>query len=83
MLILQHRLFYIVFYIFTGVLAVFALVVAAIVFTSLVYHDYAAIGYYPSVGLGFENAFLFLLTMINCLYLATFIKLVYNLRSFY
>lgn len=79
----KHKYVYIVFYASVAAISVYAFVMAVILLTSVVYYDYSNFGYYPSIGLGFENAFLFLLMLVNCLYLGTFFKLVFNLRAFY
>ena len=82
-LITNHKYYFVAFYILIAGLFCYAFVMACIVFTSLAFYDYSDFGYYPSVGLGFQNAFLFLLMIINCLYFASFFKLVLDLRSFY
>jgi hypothetical protein len=56
---------------------------ALLFITAIIGFRYNERGYYPSIGWGFEQFYLFLVAVANAIYFLSVIKLVYDSRKFY
>ncbi len=71
------------FYVLAGLIMSFMIGFAFLFGTTVIAFKYRPDGYYPAVGWGFMNLYLFFACLVNSIYYASVIKLVYDLRKYH
>ena len=71
------------FYVLVGLIMSFMIGFAFLFGTTVIAFQYRHEGYYPSVGWGFMNLYMFFACLVNSIYYLSVIKLVYDLRKYH